>query len=375
MKKNYIEKLLSFILISFILSTFISCKKEVPKEEKAKTSEFDLMVAQNIVDIYMKELMKDNLEGAKKFYSSELAQKTKEEGESELKVKGYSIDETSEIGESGFFKLKVARMNLNKPVATLDDCSIKVKKEGSEYKIDEVKNEIRKEAFLEDNTIRVRNKNNVKTNLLADISSFPQYIFSKDDKGNLSKQLVPKDKFSVINFGYEGERIAVSTYDKDSFVGIIKIDESMAAQGGKGGGGQGDKGSQSQDSKSQGGQGEGSTMAREQPIGKEMLSLDLIKDAKIEFMSFSNGEKFVLVQYNKNNNGRCIRVYNTDSGELIPFKFEEKYPYGKVEIVFSSFDKDFLNYEVIQKDMSDESLKKEAGKYQLDLKKFKEKKV
>ncbi|MCM8709519.1 hypothetical protein M2651_00590 [Clostridium sp. SYSU_GA19001] len=373
MRKNlHIKKLTSYMLILCLIFAFTACKKTSKGEVQAETSDFEIKVAQNVVDVYMKALMKEDFQGAKKLYSKELTQKTQESGKSELKVKGYSIEETSEIGKTGFFKIKVARMNLSEPIAALDEAIIKVIKEGAEYKINEVKNETEKEAFLENHALRVRSKNNIKTNLLIDPSSFPQYIFAKDDKGNLSKQAVPRNSFSVINFGYEGERIAISTYNKDSYAGIIKIDESMATQGGADSGGSEE--SEGQQGGKSGGQ-QGGAMAREKPIGKELISLDLFKNAKIQFMSFSIGEKFIVVQYEKSDKGKCIRVYNTDSGELIPVKFEEKYPYGKVEVVFSSFDKDALNYEVIQKDMNDKTLQEQAGKYKLDLKEFKIKKL
>jgi hypothetical protein len=380
-KKINIKLVLSYILIPCLLISFTACKKEkkqtVTKEENA----FEMKVAQNVVEVYMKALMKDDLEGAKKLYTKELSEKTKEEGPSELKVKGYSIEETSEVGRSGFFKIKVARMSLDKPMAALDETSIKIKKEGTEYKIDEVKSESEKEAYMETilgiETLRVRSKNNIKTNLLMDVGSLPQFVFAKDDKGNLAKEVVPRNKFSVMNFGYQGERIAVSSYDKDSFIGIIKIDESIATQGGGSGGG-GGGGGQSGGGGGQGGGGGGQgggSLLREAPIGKEMTSIDLIRNSKIEFMTFSEGEKFLLAQYNNPQFGRCIRVYNTDSGELIDFKFEEKYPYGKVEIIFSSFDKEAINFEVIQKDKNDKSVQDQVGKYQLDLKEFKAKRL
>jgi hypothetical protein len=368
MKCINIKKLLSYILIPCFILTLVGCKAEKKEKQTELGNEFEIKVAQNVINVYMKALMKEDNENAKKLYTKELAEKTKEAGKSELKVKGYSIEETSEVGRSGFFKIKVARMSISEPIATLDECSIKVIKEGTDYKINEVKNETEKEAFLEQGTLRVRSKNNIKTSLLIDSSSFPQYAFAKDDKGNLSKQIVPRNKFSVMNFGYEGERIAISSYDKDSYIGIIKIDESMATQGGAGGAGGAGEGGQG----GQGGQGGGSqssqSMAREKPIGKEMTSLDLLKDAKVEFMTFSNGEKFLLVQYNKPSLGRCIRLYNTDSGDLTKEKLEEKYPYGKVEIIFSSFDKDVVNFEVIQKDMNDKAAAEQAGKYQMELK-------
>ncbi|MFL0269154.1 hypothetical protein [Candidatus Clostridium radicumherbarum] len=367
-----IKKAACYIVLMLAFMCVTGCGSKNEEKPKAQENEFEIKVAQNVVELYMKSLMKDDLEGARKLLTKDLSLKTKDEGNSDLKVKGYSIDETSEIGKSGLFKVKVTRMNLTKPVATLDDCSIKVIMEGSDYKIGEVKNEAEKEAFLENYTLRLRSKDNLKTNLLIDSSSFPQYVFSKDDKGNLTKLPVPRSSYSVMNFGYGGEKIAISTFDKDSFLGLIKIDESMTTQGGSTGGAsdqsQGDQGKG-------GGAGGGTAIGREKPIGKQMAALDLIKDSKIEFMTFSNGEKFILAQYNKTNAGRCIRVYNTDSGDLIKVNFENEYSYGKVEIVFSSFDKDVLNYDVIQRDMKDKSAAEQAGKYQLDLKGFKIKRL
>lgn len=382
MKRKFnIKVILSYFLIPCLLFSLVSCKKQQDTKETEKGEEFEIKVAQNVVDVYMKALMKEDLEGAKKLYTKELAEKTKEAPKSDLKVKGYSIDETSEIGRSGFFKLKIARMSLDTPLAVLDNTSIKINKEGSEYKINEVKTETEKEAYMEtilgEETLRVRSKNNLKTNLLMAPGSLPHYTFSKDDKGNLAKEIVPKNKFSVMNFGYEGEKIAVSSYEKNSFIAIVKIDESMATQGGGGGGGGqagGDAGG-GQGGKGGGGQGTGGSMLLETPMGKEMTNLDLIRDSKIEFMIFSEGEKFIIAQYNKSNVGRCIRVYATDSGEIVPVSFEEQYSLGKVEVVFSSFDKDVLNYEVIQKDIKDKDAQEQAGKYQLDLKEFKVKRL
>jgi hypothetical protein len=368
MKRKLIAKRLAcFVLIFIFAANFAGCKKQ--KKDAAKEENvFDIKIASNLLDVYMKALIKEDYEGAKKMYSKELQKNSKDMNGNDLKIKGYSIEETSEIGKTGFFKLRVARTNLDKPAAVLDSMSIKIIKEEQNYKIDDIKNETEKEAFIENNTIRVRSKNNISTNLMIDSASLPQYVFSKDDKANMYKQIVPRTNFGVISFGYQGDKAAISAYDKDSYIGIIKIDESLATQGGGdqgGGGGQGG-GGQGKSDQNKGGQGQ---MAREKPIGKEMVNLDLIKDAKVEFLTFSMGEKNVVVQYSKANVGKCIRVYSSDSGDLIPVKFEEKYPYGKVEIIFSSFDKEVMNYEVTAKNPSDKSLQDVVGKYQLSLKK------
>lgn len=365
MKRKLIAKRLAcFVLIFIFAANFAACKKQkkdVSKEENV----FDIKIASNLIDVYMKALMKEDYEGARKMYSKELQKNSKEMNGNELKIKGYSIEETSEIGKTGLFKMKVARTNLDKLAAVLDNMTIKVIKEEQNYKIDDIKNETEKEAFNESNTIRIRSKNNISTNLLIDSASLPQYVFSKDDKANIYKQVVPRTSFGVMSFGYQGDKAAITAYDKDSYIGIIKIDESLATQGGSDQGG-GSSGGQGKGDQGKGGQGQ---MAREKPIGKEMINLDLLKDTKVEFVTFSMGEKNVVVQYSKANLGKCIRVYSSDSGELVPVKFEEKYPYGKVEIIFSSFDKEVMNYEVTAKNASDKSLQDVVGKYQLSLKK------
>ena len=66
-------------------------------------------------------------------------------------------------------------------------------------------------------------------------------------------------------------------------------------------------------------------------------------------MTFSLDEKFLLVQYIKENMGKYIRVYKVDNGDMIPVNFEKDYPIEKVQIVFSSFGEDTMTYEVIPK--------------------------
>lgn len=457
-RNNSLIKILACILIVINIITFTGCNIKKSEGSKAESSKFDIKVANNLVENYMKALMRDDYEGAKKLYSSDVLKKTKDTGNqqnpnpgtttgsaasynyntnqgkiigipagnqgtslgmttgtnntagtntsgaagtaggassaqgtntgsntNQLRVRGYSVDETSEIGQSGFFKVKVARSDLNRPSAVLDETSIKVKQEGAEYKISDVKNDTDKEAFFESNALRLRSKNNVNTNLIIDVGSLPQYTFSKDDKANLNKQPIPKDAFSIMAFGYEGERLAISTYGKNgAYIGIVKIDESQATQGGGGGGG-GGQGGGGQGGGGGGGQGGGgqqggsNTQPREKPIGKEMTSLDLLPNTRIDFLTFSMGEKYLLAQFTKqgSGSGKSLRVYSTDSGELIPFKFEDKYPMGKVDVIFSSFDKDVLNYEVIPAGggSNNRNTTEYTGRWQLSLKDFKTKKL
>ena len=129
--------------------------------------------------------------------------------------------------EVEFLRLRVARTSMDSSLSCLDEYTIKIVKDGAEYKISEVTSSPQKEAFVEGTGIRFRDKKNVKSNLIIDKSGIPKYVYSKDDEARLYKILVPLKEFRSINFNYEGDKIAVSTYNKNSFIGVVNIDESL----------------------------------------------------------------------------------------------------------------------------------------------------
>jgi hypothetical protein len=367
-----IKKIICCILTIFMITSIVACKKGKEKEEEAKSEKdsFDIKIATNIVETYMGYMVENDMESAKKLYSKELAKKNKATIETDLKIFGFKMDEVNEVGKSGVFKIRVTKATTDKPSATLDMYNIKIEKEENEYKIKEINSMTEKDAFFEEDALRIRDKNNVKTNLLIDKSGIPQYTYSKDDKAQVNKTSVPKSKFGVIDFSYSGERIAISTYDKDSYIAVVKIDETQATQGsGADGGAGGASGG------SQGQQGGSKTKVRETPVGKEITSVDYIKDCKIELLTFSLEEKFMLVQYDKGQLGKSLRLYDTDSGDLIPVSFEEKFPIGKVNVVFSSFGKDVLTFEVNETKNTTKSESQLIGKWQIDLKEYNVKKL
>lgn len=362
--------IITLMIIPVMLSGCKSNKKEESKESTESTESFDMKAATNVADTYMKYLVKGDLENSKKFYSKDLLKNSGSNENKNLRIFGYNLSDTSEVGKSGIFKMKVSRSDTTKPFASLDEYSIKIAKEESDYKISETNNNVQKEAFIEGDQIRLRNKNNVSTNLVIDLGSIPNFAFSKDDKTNIDKIPVPKTKFGMMNFSYGGDNLAISTEDKDAYIAIIKIDESMAVQSDKGGdekGGGKEVGGKAGES--------GGSKTKEKPIGKEITTLDLLKDSKVEFMSFSPEEKHIAIQYTKPQVGHCIRVYKMEGGDMISFKFEEKYPLDKVDIIFSSYDKEALNYDVIPKKAGDKTVTNTIGKWQLNLKDFKEKKM
>lgn len=360
------KKALSWFVICVFMGLLIGCSAENKEKEPDKeVNTFEIKAALNIVNNYMKYLMDEDYENAVTMYTKELRERTKNITSSSLKIRGYKVDEINEIGRNGLFKVKITRSDNKRTLSILDKYTIKVIKDGVNYRIDEVKSEIEKEAFFEGQGIRLRDKSNVKTNLVIDISSVPKYTFSEDDAANISEKIVPRENFGSINFGYQGDKLCISTYGRNAFVGIVNIDESLAVQGNAG---------EQKEGKSET-EGGSNVIIKEKPIGKDIISLDLLENSKVEFMSFSLDEKFAVVQYNKEGLGKCIRIYKTDNGEMIPINLEKEYPLNKVEIIFSSFDKDVINFEVIPKKNIENPQANLIGKWQMDLKEFKIKKL
>jgi uncharacterized membrane protein YgcG len=370
-----LKKILRIIMAVFIMVNLTSCKGEKTNEEGQESKEsqesFDINIATNILNTYMGYMYSGDIERAKDLYSEKISEKGIEPYPTDLKILSYKTDEVNEVGRSGVFKVKVVRGAADKVISVLDNYNIKIELNDKEYKLTEIGSNTEKEAFLEGEGIRLKDKNSVKNNLIVDMSGIPYYAFPKNDGSMINKAPVPRKSFGMMAFSYNGERIAVSTKDENSsYLGIIQIDETGASQGGAaaGGGGTGDGGGE-------GGGGGSSLIIKEPPVGKDITSLDIIKDGNIETMAFSLEEKVIMAQYKIKGKGTSLRVYDVESGELVDFKFEEKFPIDKVDVVFSSFDKDVLNFEVKEKEATGKDGSEMLGKWQLDLKEFEVKKL
>lgn len=358
-----LKKIFSCVLVLFCILSIAGCSKK-EDQEKPKVNTFEIKTANNVVENYMNFIMKEDFENGKKLYTKDLQRKAINLPISNMKIKGYKVTESNEVGRSGIFKVRVTRTSINSSLSCMDEYAIKIVKDGAEYKIGEITSAPQKEAFIEGTGIRFRDKKNVKTNLILDVSGIPKYAYPKDDGARLYKILVPLKKFGPMNFSYEGDKIAFSTYDKNSFIGLVNIDESLEVQG------------NADQSSGQPSQGSGSgVIAKEKPIGKDLIPIDLLLNCKVEFMTFSIDEKFLLVQYNSEKMGKCIRVYNVDSGDMISVNFEKDYPIQKVQIIFSSFGEDSMIYEVIPKSNGDGLEGDIIGKWKLNLKNFTVKKL
>lgn len=361
MKKRF---LIIIGILSFLCITIVGCKnKELNTQEQNK--KIDTNAASNLVDRYMRGLIMKDYDGVKKLYTEDMIKEQGNYKKSDIIVRGYRIEDVSEMEKSSIFKVKAISTREKNAYTSLDEYRISVIKEKDGYKIGEVNITPQKEVFSDGDEVRIRDKSNVETNLVIDIEKLPKSAFPKEDKLSMYKQEVPSKIFNDTSISFDGTKVLVSTKAEDAYAASILIDETLAVQGNSK---NGDKGAEGGEKQSDNDKIKG---VKEKPIGKEIINLDIIKDATVDYMVFSQDEKFILIQYAKANGTKCIRIYESDSGKVIPVKFEDSFPIDKVDIQFSYFDKENANFQVLPKGNLEGQYKDLIGNWKLNLKDFK----
>lgn len=357
------KRTLYFILVMLMSAIIISCKgSDIKKESNEKQEDkFNSKIATQTVKNYLEAISKGDINTAKKLSVEKMRDKSLEFISPDINISGYSLEDFNELKESLVIKAKISRVSNVDSRANLDTYNIKVIKEDTdEYKISDINVITEKEAFYEDDEIRIRNKDNVKTNLLIDKAGIPQYGFSKNDKGNMVKISVPKTNFGTIAFSFSGDRIAITTYDKDSFVSIVKLDDSLMVQG--------ESSSEQTDGGNGGNKDSNKVKVREIPVGKEILSLDILKDTMVKNLCFSLDEKYFMTQYEVKDKGTGVRVYNVDKGNLLDIDLEKEFPIEEFNVTFYSFDKDGMIFDVSAKESKD---REKQGRWKIEFKDMK----
>lgn len=382
---------LGIICICILLSTFGCNKSHVNQGNELK--EFDIEKAFGVVNKYMVANMKNDVNEMSKLYSTNFKKDSSEKPQQDVIINGYKFDEVNQAQSMADINVRVTKINTKIPYASLEIQNFKVIREKGAYKIKSIDIKNENESFQiygknssdnrnnnsnSNNTlsgiqIRVRFRNNVKTNLVTNFQGIPKYYYTQDDKARITKIPVSLGEFGITTLSYDGTTEVVTTKGDNPFIEIVHFDESMVTQGGAGGGSQS---SGAGGAGGVGGAGE-SQMQPETPIGKEIMPIDIIPGAIINNMIFSQDERYLAIQYSKSNSGNSIKIYQNKNGKIIPFKFEDNYPMDKVDVKIINFVEDGLIYRVVARNgqKEDDSIKNIVGAWQIDMKKYKTKRI
>lgn len=398
------KKIFSGIICFCIFISTFGCNISHVKQS-SELKEFDIEKAFQVVNQYMVANMKNDVNEMEKFYSSAFKKDNSTKPQQDVIINGYRFDEVNQAQSMADINVRVTKINTKIPYASLEIQDFKVIKEKNDYKIKSIDIENQNESFetyannnnqntsngsnnnqnmlngsnnnqnaLSGRQIRVRLRNNVKTNLVTNFQGIPKYYYTQDDKARITKIPVTLGQFGVTAFAYGGTIEAITTKGDNPFIEIVHFDESMATQGGTGGSDSGGGGSSSGGGTAGGGVNQAQP---ETPISKDIMPIDIIPGAVINNMVFSQDERYLAIQYSKPNLGNSIRIYLNKNGKIISFQFEKNYPMDKVDVKIINFVEDGLIYNVEPRDgkANDNSIKNIIGTWQIDMKKYKPKRI
>jgi hypothetical protein len=205
--------------------------------------------------------------------------------------------------------------------------------------------------------LRVKEKTTPETKLLIDNSSIPKYAYNKDNKASVLKIETPEEDFEALSIDYTGYKLCMTrSNDKYTYIALVGLDEAIAVQGGADEGG--DEKEKEKD------------RVREKPIAKEVMSMDILENVKVEYALFSLEESAIVLQVNKEGTGRWIRLYDARSGDLTENDIDKMFSADDVELVFAGFEKETMFFDVISKGKLELSKDKILGRWKINLKDF-----
>lgn len=355
------KKIISIVLTIFIGFMVIGCgekKDEKSKQDNENKKQFKIKIAENVVNNYLNYLVNEDYDNMITLFSEELKEKSKKVTPNNLKTKAYKIIDIQEVGERGEFEVNIVKIDMEKPFTSLEKCMIEVVYENNQYKINSINIKPEKEVFSENNTLRLREKTIPETKLLIDNSSIPKYAYNKDNKSAVLKIETPEEGFQALSIDYSGYKVCMTrSNDKYTYIALVGLDEAIAVQGGA------DESGADEKKKKE-------DRVREKPIAKEVMSMDILENVKVEYALFSLEESAVVLQVNKEGTGRWIRLYDARSGDLTENEIDKMFSVDEVELVFAGFEKETMFFDVISKGKLDLSKDKILGRWKIDLKDF-----
>ncbi|MEG0856459.1 MAG: hypothetical protein RSG52_08265 [Terrisporobacter sp.] len=347
--------IINILLIALIISIFTGCKSF--DNDKPKVNIFNTTEAMDVAKSYLENISKGELTKANDLCIEELLNDNKVISTGTSKIVAYNVDQLIETSNSVYVVFNVLRSSNSEPKCDLDSFAINVGKIKEDYKITEVKAVNKQQIFVKDNGLRVIEDGGGDSKLIVNLSSMPKDVYPRENEVMLYKEPTPRDAFGTISLSYTGQKIAISTVKKDDvFISIGYLDESTPVQGS----------AEGQNSNEAGASEELQNLL-EKPIAKKVVSVDILKDVKIQNFIFSQEEDDLIVEYAEKSGVKRIKLYKTEDGTLVKSGIDEMFPSNKYNVVLDGLDKNAIYINVSQvegrKDIDNSIL----GTYKLDL--------
>lgn len=352
------KRIICFFMSLFFIFNLTGCANK--KEKITNVNEFEITKANKLVETYIKYYMKNDFTSMNYMYSKDFKGKIKKQNNPYLKVTGYKIMDSTEMGTKANIKANVISVDDKSPYTSTDVYNFRIKKEKGNYVIDNIDTNSEKEVFIYKRSLLVKSKDEAMSNVLINLRGIPEYYFDKGDVAKVNKLKVAKDGFENISLSYTGDNIAISTKGANPFVGVAPITDLQQQPGSDGGSGVSQV------------EGMGSTEDDLQPLkvsAQALTPIDVYKDSTVEKIAFSRDEKDIAVQFTAGGD-TIVRIYAIQSGKPLSTKIDKKFPKEKFNMKINMFDDENLMFEVLPKPSyaSDDSVKKLTGAWKWNIK-------
>lgn len=346
------------INILLIVTTVILLKGcNLLSGDKVNINIFNSKEAMDVAKDYLENMSKGEIAAANELCVEELIVSNKDISLGTSKIVAYNVGSLIEKANSVYVVFNVLRSSDSEPKCDLDSFAINVAKVSEEYKITEVKAVNKKQIFVKNNGLRVIDEDGGNSQLIVNLQNMPKDVYLRENEVMLYKEVTPRDAFGMISLSYTGQKIAISTVGENNvLIAIGYLDESKAVQGSTEG-----------QTSNEAGQSEQLQDLLEKPVAKKIVTVDLLKDIKIQNFIFSQEEDDLIVEYIEKSGVKRIKLYKTADGKLVKTIIDEMFPVDKYNVVLNSLDKNAIYINVLEVEGGKDIDKQLLGTYKLDL--------
>lgn len=353
------KKYFCYIISLILIFSLTGCEGK-KSSDNTSMDKFDINEAISITKEYLDNVIKGEPGKNNELLSQDVSDKDiNVDLKNELAITNYDIYEYNELGKSTSVKVYISRNDKIRPYSSVDTMSIKVIKVDDEYKIDKIINLNEREVYVDGDTIKYRDKEDVKTKVILKTKNLPEFAFNKYLTANSVKIPVERGAFDKITLGISGENLAVSTYKDNSFIFLVNIKQTQETV----------NGSKSSNGQQQGESGD--TGEREENyIGKEIKETGILFNKKVEEMSFSPDGRYLVVQYTSPKEN-SIAIYDVKGNEEAYLGLDKKFDFSKVDLSILKVEKGSVKVNSIKKNnVKDEEVKDMVGEFSIDLENY-----
>lgn len=307
--KKIFKGMLCLILI-FTLGGCKGFKGEVTAES------FDIEGATDIGREYMQNLALGNIDKANSYFRDKNISEEEAVKMEKNKINSYKLDKVDEGANYAYFNYIVLRENKTDLRADLDGIVLKIMKEDDKYLIDEIITSSIKQVYKEKDTLRIRDEESGKSNLLLRMRDLPGEVYPKNEEVTLSKETVPESEFNKISIGFNGNRVAITLTDGNNTFIVMALTKEVEAAAGEVEGEKNNEGDMEEDLDE----------ILEKPIAESIVGYDFLQGEEVEKILFSKDDGELILQGKQEGMGNRVKIYKNPKGELMPLKLDKVFP-------------------------------------------------